>query len=644
MKQMTVKRKLMGLTCILGLLVAGLSFYFINRFEAMSDVYSQIDANRVPQAETAGTMVQTVIHIRVNVNELFGVARSQTNFEQYVARVEEKLSLYRVLQQAMVEGHPDLGKIMDGLAGLHLPPCRRGGRIEILVQKAEEAYQRFSQTCQKIIAAKNEELALVNRIGWYDGPENCQGVEKQLVQFGRELQALAPDTETRLLLAEMRRDEKNLLQRASREDIDRFKEAFAAFDRVARNETRAKGQRYYDAVASIFDSVVRLGDLRRDLKTMVREELRQSQNAFGEAVTAIRDRAHEQMVQASVEARAIERAAHLQVTLIAVAGLVICLVLGWLVTLSINRALIAAVGLLSAGAEQVAAASSQVSAASQSLAEGASEQAASIEETSSSMEQMEAMTKRNAENAARANDHMQQASGLVVNAGNHMGTLKRAIGEIAAASAETQKIIKTIDEIAFQTNLLALNAAVEAARAGEAGAGFAVVADEVRNLAMRAAQAAGSTNDLIEGTVEKVSQGTRLVEQADAAFADVSESSVRVGELVGDIAGASREQADGIGQVNAAVSEMDKVVQQNAANAEESASAAEELNAQAEQIRAVVNDLAALVGLAAKGPSADGKHLGVQGDQRPRAKSLISTPPEASQRLIALDQDDFADF
>ncbi|MBF0243415.1 MAG: methyl-accepting chemotaxis protein, partial [Desulfamplus sp.] len=154
---------------------------------------------------------------------------------------------------------------------------------------------------------------------------------------------------------------------------------------------------------------------------------------------------------------------------------------------------------------------------------------------------------------------------------------------------------KTIDEIAFQTNLLALNAAVEAARAGEAGAGFAVVADEVRNLAMRAAAAAKNTAALIEGTVQKINSGSKLVSTTNEAFGKVAGSSAKIGDIVAEISGASNEQYNGIEQVNIAITEMDKVVQKNAATAEESASASEELSAQAEQLRDYVGDLVMLV-------------------------------------------------
>lgn len=261
------------------------------------------------------------------------------------------------------------------------------------------------------------------------------------------------------------------------------------------------------------------------------------------------------------------------------------------ITLPINRIIDG----LNEGSNQVAAASSQVSSSSQSLAEGASEQAASIEETSSSMEEMSSMTKKNAENAAHADGLMKEANQVVTQANQSMEKLTVSMADISKASEDTSKIIKTIDEIAFQTNLLALNAAVEAARAGEAGAGFAVVADEVRNLAMRAAEAAKNTAQLIEGTVKKISAGSQLVSTTNEAFKKVSESSSKVGSLVSEISEASREQSNGIDQVNIAISEMDKVVQQNAANAEESASASEEMNAQAEQLKSYVGDLVMII-------------------------------------------------
>jgi methyl-accepting chemotaxis protein len=140
--------------------------------------------------------------------------------------------------------------------------------------------------------------------------------------------------------------------------------------------------------------------------------------------------------------------------------------------------------------------------------------------------------------------------------------------DITKASEQTQKIVKSIDEIAFQTNLLALNASVEAARAGEAGAGFAVVADEVRNLALRAKDSARDSSNLIEDIVHKVKGGENLVNVTSAAFSEVTSSSDKVVDLTKEIATASQEQSQGIGQVNTAIAEMSTTTQQNASNAE----------------------------------------------------------------------------
>jgi methyl-accepting chemotaxis protein len=283
------------------------------------------------------------------------------------------------------------------------------------------------------------------------------------------------------------------------------------------------------------------------------------------------------------------------------------LFLAFFMARSISRPISRVIEGLTEGAAQVASASLQLSQASQTLAEGASEQAAGIEETSSSIEEMASMTKRNAESANQANNLMMETSRVVEEANRAMKDLIQSMGEISATSEEMAKIIKTIDEIAFQTNLLALNAAVEAARAGEAGAGFAVVADEVRNLAMRAAEAAKNTANLIEGSVKKIKNGSEIVMRTNEAFGKVAAGSKKVGELMGEITAASSEQSQGIEQINKAVAEMDKVVQKNAASAEESASAVEEMHAQAEALRGYVAELMALVnGRNGNGVSADG--------------------------------------
>ncbi|MHB8066682.1 MAG: methyl-accepting chemotaxis protein [Desulfobaccales bacterium] len=281
----------------------------------------------------------------------------------------------------------------------------------------------------------------------------------------------------------------------------------------------------------------------------------------------------------------------LSVSMVLIVGLVI-----FLLSRSTTKPIGRAVDSLLECAEQVGAASSQVAAASQQLASGSSEQAASLEVTSASLEELASMSRANADNANHANVLMTETREIVEEANKSMADLTESMKDITHASDETAKIIKTIDEIAFQTNLLALNAAVEAARAGDAGAGFAVVADEVRNLAMRAAEAAKNTAELIQGTVTRVQGGSGLVDRTFQAFSQVADSTGKVRDLVAEIAEASREQAQGVDQINKAVTEMDHVVQRNAANSEESAGASQELNSQAELMKNLVGDLVSVVG------------------------------------------------
>ncbi len=253
-------------------------------------------------------------------------------------------------------------------------------------------------------------------------------------------------------------------------------------------------------------------------------------------------------------------------------------------------------------ASQIDATTYQVSRASKSLARGVSGQAAAVRQTMASLAQMASMVKQTDGNAAKADLLIAETSQIVVETVESVENLMTSIKEISRASDDTQKIVKAIDEIAFQTNLLALNAAVEAARAGEAGAGFAVVATEVRRLATRAAEAAGRTAGMIEDTVAKVAIGSELVSGTARAFSRIAAKTNDARDLVRGIAEASHEQAREVDQIAAAMSDVEKVTDENQTNAERSASVSEKLSGEGHFLRSIIGSLISLVTMGADVP------------------------------------------
>jgi methyl-accepting chemotaxis protein len=246
------------------------------------------------------------------------------------------------------------------------------------------------------------------------------------------------------------------------------------------------------------------------------------------------------------------------------------------------RAMGQAAGEVRTGAEEIAKGNTD-------LSQRTEEQASSLEETASSMEEMTSAVANNADNAAQANQLAAAARTQAERGGAVVSAAVLAMGEINASSKKIADIIGVIDEIAFQTNLLALNAAVEAARAGEQGRGFAVVASEVRNLASRSAQAAKEIKGLIQDSVGKVAEGSKLVDESGRALGEIVVGVKKVTDVMAEIASSSREQASGIDQVNKAITMMDDVTQQNAALVEEASAAAQALTEQASNLTQLIS-------------------------------------------------------
>jgi methyl-accepting chemotaxis protein len=292
---------------------------------------------------------------------------------------------------------------------------------------------------------------------------------------------------------------------------------------------------------------------------------------------------------------------------------------------TMQASLVTVVSNVRQGSESVATASAQIAQGNQDLSQRTEEQASALEETAASMEQLSSTVKQNADNAKQANQLAQGASSVAIKGGEVVGQVVDTMKDINDSSKRIADIISVIDGIAFQTNILALNAAVEAARAGEQGRGFAVVASEVRNLAGRSAEAAKEIKSLITASVERVEQGTALVDQAGVTMTEVVSSIKRVTDIMGEISAASIEQSAGVSQVGEAISQMDQVTQQNAALVEESAAAAESLKGQAQQLvqTVAVFKLAQGTKAAAQVPTTPaGAPAGVERRGQDRAKNV----------------------
>jgi methyl-accepting chemotaxis protein len=447
-----------------------------------------------------------------------------------------------------------------------------GGFIFLLVLTSAMAYLGWHNL--KVMVANADQRVILNQI-IRNALEARRQEKNYILRGGQEyLDQVARSIKTiRDLVAAGRRA---MPDQASQASFDHIQEALGLYDAAFNRYVTARQQDTQNAP-----------DTKRLLDQADRNMVSGARALLQEVDTALRNQ------KAAMESQAATAG------LLIGGGAVFAILAGLLVSLllvkSLTRTLRGIISGLGEGSEQVAAASLQVSSASNSLATGSAQQAASLEETTASLEELSALVQQNSMNAGECNQLVLQTHEKTREVHKSIRATKEFMESISASGESVKKIIKNIDEIAFQTNLLALNAAVEAARAGQAGAGFAVVAEEVRSLAMRAAEAAKTTDNLIGETARQIELGSVHIQETLTKFYDMGESAKKVNSLVGEIANASKEQAQGILHVNKAVQEIDRVVQQNAANAEESASAAAELQSQAERLRDIIVEVASLV-------------------------------------------------
>ena len=488
-------------------------------------------------------------------------------------------------------------KIGSGFAVVLLLTAMVTGIYQYALSSATSSFTGLIETEMAIAVRANSALNDLNK---------CRRFEKDFLLTGNEGKA----KEQRNSFADLG-DELDTMEALAKKD-----------GRTKDVEDIGKVRTQTDIYEKNFELIVAAPEYERmSIEPKLREAARIAEPALEDLYKSVQDEANQGTVKAGERAKFLGWLALILSAVAIASGATLAFFLGRGISTTLKQVSLT----LNEGAEQVAAAAGEVSSSSQTLAEGASQQAAAVEETSASLEEVGAMIKQDADNARQADDLMKEANQVIQSADESMKKLTASMHEISAASAETQKIVKTIDEVAFQTNLLALNAAVEAARAGEAGAGFAVVADEVRNLAMRAAEAAKNTSNLIEGTVQKINTGNALVSETSESFYVASQSTTRIGTIITEMAGAASQQANAITQVTKAIHEIDTVTQSNAAAAEESASASEELNAQAEMMKGSVGNLLEMVG------GAEG-----QAKAKPDSKRLRRppTPAQASAKKL----------
>ena len=560
MKQSSIGAKLylgFGLVVLLLIALAAVSIY---RLHTISSTFVAIQADYSPMGD-----LSREIHI-----DLLNARRNEKDF--IARRDKESLVSMTNTLQTMQQHMDELLGISRRLA---LPD------VEHELAAIQQAKQRYTTSFQEVVslceAKGNETSGLIGEMRTHAHAAEA-GIQK------------ADKPAWMVDYLGMRRDEKDFLMREDDLYVNKARANAASMKaHVGANagETGVQILEAADAYLSTLEAIAKNVAAMKTQYPVMRQAAHDIETSIGKMKSFATGVIGAQEAKALRQKDNTTAFLYLCSGLAVLSGITLALLLVRAITGPVNRAIAG----LSSGAGQVSSAAGQIANASQQMAQGASEQASGLEETSSSLEEMASMTRQNADHADMANGTAQETSRMAEQGAMSMQRMQEAIARIKNSAAETAKIIKTIDEIAFQTNLLALNAAVEAARAGESGKGFAVVAEEVRNLARRSAEAAKSTATLIEGAQKNADAGVQVTSEVATNLTGIKANANKVATLIAEIATACKEQSQGINQVTTAVTEMDKVVQQNAANAEESASAAAELSSQAVEVNDMISEL-----------------------------------------------------